>query len=129
MGDIFEDENLFKITILSDDNEKNKAEIKYEENSKETMDYKTKTTSYEPRSAFLGPKIWEKPISMSLLQEMQDEQPKEETNTNHNGNVSDFSVMSLNDFLEENQLDAGNISMSEELFEDAPIKTEDVFSK
>ena len=26
-----------KNTILSDDNEKNKAEIKYEENSKETM--------------------------------------------------------------------------------------------
>jgi len=161
LKDIFEDENLFKITILSDNDEKNKTEIKYEEDAKESMDCKTKTTSYEPRSAFLGPKIWEKPISMSLLQEMQDEQikeetkprtafmgpklwkkpisinllqgiknekPKEETNTNHNGNVSDFSVMSLNDFLEENQLDAGNISMSEELFEDAPIKTEDVFS-
>merc|ERR1711997_1044158 len=128
LKDIFEDENLFKITILSDNDEKNKTEIKYEENAKEPMDCKTKTTSYEPRSAFLGPKIWEKPISMNLLQGIKNEKPQKETNTNHNGNVSDFSVMSLNDFLEENQLDAGNISMSEELFEDASIKTEDVFS-
>ena len=82
----------------------------------------------KPRTAFMGPKLWKKPISINLLQGIQNEKPKEETNTNHNGNVSDFSVMSLNDFLEENQLDAGNISMSEELFEDAPIKTEDVFS-
>ena len=82
----------------------------------------------KPRTAFMGPKLWKKPISINLLQGIKNEKPKEETNTNHNGNVSDFSVMSLNDFLEENQLDAGNISLSEELFEDAPIKTEDVFS-
>ena len=82
----------------------------------------------KPRTAFMGPKLWKKPISINLLQGIKNETPKEETNTNHNGNVSDFSVMSLNDFLEENQLDAGNISMSEELFEDAPIKTEDVLS-
>ena len=80
----------------------------------------------KPRTAFMGPKLWKKPISINLLQGIKNEKPKEETN--HNGNVSDFSVMSLNDFLEENQLDAGNISMSEELFEEAPIKTEDVFS-
>ena len=82
----------------------------------------------KPRTAFMGPKLWKKPISINLLQGIKNEKPQKETNTNHNGNVSDFSVMSLNDFLEENQLDAGNISMSEELFEDAPIKTEDVFS-
>ena len=80
----------------------------------------------KPRTAFMGPKLWKKPISINLLQGIKNETPKEKTS--HNGNVSDFSVMSLNDFLEENQLDAGNISMSEELFEDAPIKTEDVFS-
>ena len=79
----------------------------------------------KPRTAFMGPKLWKKPISINLLQGIKNEKAKEETN--HNGNVSDFSVMSLNDFLEENQLDAGNISMSEELFEDTPIKTEDVF--
>ena len=37
LKDIFEDENLFKITILSDNDEKNKAEIKYEENEKGPM--------------------------------------------------------------------------------------------
>ena len=37
LKDIFEDENLFKITILSDNDEKNKTEIKYEENAKEPM--------------------------------------------------------------------------------------------
>ena len=37
LKDIFEDENLFKITILSDNDEKNKTEIKYEEDAKESM--------------------------------------------------------------------------------------------
>lgn len=161
LKDIFEDENLFKITILSENDEKGKPGMKNEEGAKQAMD--CKSTSYKPKSAFLGPKIWEKPISMSLLQEMQEEQIKEETKprtafmgpklwkkpismnllqgikdekhkeetyTNHNSNVEDFSVMTLNDFLEENQLDAGNISpsISEGLFKEEEIKTEDVFS-
>merc|ERR1711992_438255 len=116
MGDIFEDENLFKITILSENDEKGKPGTKHEEGAKQAMD--CKSTSYKPKSAFLGPKIWEKPISMSLLQGIKDEKHKEETYTNHNSNVEDFSVMTLNDFLEENQLEAGNISpsISEGLF-------------
>ena len=84
----------------------------------------------KPRTAFMGPKLWKKPISMNLLQGIKDEKHKEETYTNHNSNVEDFSVMTLNDFLEENQLDPGNISrsISEGLFKEEEIKTEDVFS-
>ena len=37
LKDIFEDENLFKITILSDNDEKNKTEIKYEEDARDSM--------------------------------------------------------------------------------------------
>ena len=37
LKDIFEDENLFKITILSDNDEKDKTEIKFEEDAKESM--------------------------------------------------------------------------------------------
>ena len=82
----------------------------------------------KPRTAFMGPKLWKKPISINLLQGINDEKLKEETNTNHKSNVSDLSVMTLNDFLAENQLDVRNISMSEELFKDDEIKTEEVFS-
>ena len=62
----------------------------------------------EPKSAFLGPQIWNKPITLNQLA------GNEEDDLEDGGGMDvtgvEFSVMNVDDFLAENEFDLGNIS-------------------
>ena len=77
---------------------------------------KPKIFKSEPTSAFLGPKIWKKPITLNQLTGVIDE-PMEDNRSSVDSTGAEFSVMNINDFLAENNFDLGTVS-SEDIFDE-----------
>ena len=77
---------------------------------------KPKIFKSEPTSAFLGPKIWKKPITLNQLTGVMDE-PMEDNRSSVDSTGAEFSVMNINDFLAENNFDLGTVS-SEDIFDE-----------
>lgn len=88
--DILEKVDLFNISAVSDDDMKNK-DIKPILNEDKKVINMSK-----PTSAFLGPKIWKNPITLPMLNSCSDN--------------AEFSIMNIDDFLNENNLDLDRIS-------------------
>ena len=64
--------------------------------------------SSNPESAFLGPKIWKNSITLPMLNSGDDESSED----------AEFSIMNIDDFLNENNFDVNKSSpLSEEIFE------------
>merc|ERR1711997_116678 len=95
--------------------EKLKA-AKAELEAPEPVEKKPKIFKSEPTSAFLGPKIWKKPITLNQLTGVMDE-PMEDNRSSVDSTGAEFSVMNINDFLAENNFDLGTVS-SEDIFDE-----------
>jgi hypothetical protein len=65
---------------------------------------------YQPKSAFLGPQIWKRPITLNQLAGTEEDDVEDRTNMDVSG--AQFSVMNVDEFLAENDFDFGNISPS-----------------
>lgn len=91
--EILEKVDLFNITTVDDDElKKQKTETGHPmTNYSKNKEGKTVISATNPESAFLGPKIWDKPISLPPLDD------------------TEFSVMNIDEFLNEN-----NINLDEE---------------
>jgi len=108
--DILEKVDLFNFTSLADDDGQKKSDRK----EYPTMTPDLKIVKPEPsvstaKSAFLGPKIWKKPLSFK---------PGDAVGNNaggFDGAGSEFSVMNIDEFLTENNFDfSGRFSPSVE---------------
>jgi len=84
--EILEKVDLFNISTLVEDDKKGCAE------GGEKIGYQFSEAN--PESAFLGPRLWNKPISLPVGDDDDDEE-----------NEPDFSVMNIEDFLNENNID------------------------
>jgi len=69
---------------------------------------KPKPIKIEQKSASLGPKIWQTPITLNQLTEEDNDEEGVENNVDVAG--AEFSVMNIDDFLQENNFDFGNVS-------------------
>lgn len=89
----------------------------------------TKTELPSNNSAFLGPKIWKKPLNFYKLAGRATE-PAEGSSNSINTQEADFSVMNIDDFLTENNFDIGRVSPahSEELFGSKGVRDDTPFS-
>jgi len=93
--DILEKVDLFNITTVEEDSQITKEKMNQKEftpssfgNFETTEDGKTIVQVSDPTSAYLGPKLWNKPISLNEL--MDDDEPSD--------------VMNMDEFLAENNL-------------------------
>jgi hypothetical protein len=84
--EILEKVDLFNISTLVEDDKKNICDG----GEKAGGSYQFPDANAE--SAFLGPRLWNKPISLPVADEEDDDEP-------------DFSVMNIEDFLNENNID------------------------
>jgi len=106
--DILEKVDLFNITTLDEDDDidKHKADIKPDIKPsvsggvKEQQKQKVVVSASKPESAFLGPKIWKNPITLPMLS----------GNASGSGCDAEFSIMNIDDFLNENNFDLNRIS-------------------
>merc|ERR1719414_2517319 len=104
--DILEKVDLFNITTLDDDDDDTK---KYKDDIKPTIaplakdqpapKQKVVVSASKPESAFLGPKIWKNPITLPML-----------SGNAGSGGDAEFSIMNIDDFLNENNFDLNRIS-------------------
>jgi len=103
--EILEKVDLFNITAMIDD-EKEAKKVHQKDNTSEVnqttiflllfwclYSYGQVSSTISPESAFLGPKVWNKPISLPLDDE-----------------DDDFSVMNIEDFLSENNIEMEDVS-------------------
>merc|ERR1711997_830528 len=114
--DILDKVDLFNFTMLSDEDEEKLKAAKAELEAPEPVEKKPKIFKSEPTSAFLGPKIWKKPITLNQLTGVMDE-PMEDNRSSVDSTGAEFSVMNINDFLAENNFDLGPVS-SEDIFDE-----------
>jgi len=115
--DILEKVDLFNITTLDDDDQeigKQKADIKpdikpnitgFKEQKKPVV-----VSASKPESAFLGPKIWKNPITLPMLSGAGNGSGNGSGSGNGNGGDAEFSIMNIDDFLNENNFDLNRIS-------------------
>lgn len=106
--DILEKVDLFNFTMLSDEEKDAKKEKEQSPDITETVVVKPKPIKIEQKSAFLGPKIWQTPITLNQLTEEDNDEEGVENNVDVAG--AEFSVMNIDDFLQENNFDFGNVS-------------------
>lgn len=129
--EILEKVDLFNITNLVGDDDQKLKEAKASLLMPNIKEEPTKTEMPSNNSAFLGPKIWKKPLNFYKLAGRATE-PVEGSSNSINTQEADFSVMNIDDFLTENNFDIGRVSPahSEELFgskgvhEDTPFSAE-----
>lgn len=114
--DILDKVDLFNFTMLSDEDEEKLKAAKAQLEAPEPVEKKPKIFKSEPTSAFLGPKIWKKPITLNQLTGVMDE-PMEANRSSVDSTGAEFSVMNINDFLAENNFDLGTVS-SEDIFDE-----------
>jgi len=115
--DILEKVDLFNFTMISDEKEQKKKEAKPNiKMSDEKKIVKPKPIKSEPQSAFLGPNLWRKPITLNQLTGGGDDEYKNSSSVNGTG--AEFSVMNINDFLQENNFDIGNVSPTSDIFDE-----------
>ena len=62
----------------------------------------------QPKSAFLGPQIWKKPITLNQLAGNDEDDVEDESGMDVSN--AKFSVMNVDEFLAENDFDFGNVS-------------------
>ena len=95
----------------------------------ELQEEPTKTELPSNNSAFLGPKIWKKPLNFYKLAGRATE-PAEGSSNSINTQEAEFSVMNIDDFLTENNFDVGRVSpaLSEELFGSKGVRQDTPFS-
>jgi len=106
--DILEKVDLFNITsLINDDNQKLK-DTKSSIMVPDTKDAKSQAPLQQTNSAFLGPKIWKKPLNLYKLAGGENEESGTEMSRNAPG--AQFSLMNIDDFLAENNFDVGRIS-------------------
>jgi len=107
--DILEKVDLFNITTLVDDDEKKLKDTKASLMMNDTKDQKSQPILQAPNSAFLGPKIWKKPLNFYKM--------GNDTNTRNGG--GEYSVMNIDEFLNENNFDIGRISppLADDMFD------------
>merc|ERR1711976_996460 len=89
--EILEKVDLFNITTVDEEDMKNEKTGSPIANYSKNKEGKTVISANNPESAFLGPKLWDKPISLPPLDD------------------TEFSVMNIDEFLNEN-----NINLDEE---------------
>ena len=78
-----------------------------------------KNAKSEPKSAFLGPKIWKKPMTLNQLSIGNDDGVGHSKKVDVSG--AEFSVMNIDDFLSENNFEFGNLSTTS--------STEDIYDE
>jgi len=106
--DILEKVDLFNITsLINDDNQKLK-DTKSSLIIPDGKDEKSQAPSQQTNSAFLGPKIWKKPLNLYKLAGGENEGSG--TDMSRNAPGAQFSLMNMDDFLAENNFDIGRIS-------------------
>jgi len=107
--DILEKVDLFNITTLVGDEEKKLKDTKASLMMTDTKGDKSSSILPAPNSAFLGPKIWKKPLNFYKMG----------NNTSTNNVGAEFSVMNIDEFLNENNFDVGRISppLAEDMFD------------
>lgn len=117
--DILEKVDLFNITTLDDDDEeigKQKADIKPDIKPSFTGLKEQKkpvvVSASKPESAFLGPKIWKNPITLPMLSGAGSGGGGGGGNGSggSGGGDAEFSIMNIDDFLNENNFDLNRIS-------------------
>lgn len=104
--DILEKVDLFNITSLVDDDHQ-----KFKDTKASLMMPKVEKSQavlQQPSSAFLGPKIWKKPLNIYKRAGGEDEENG--TNYGRNASGAQFSLMNIDEFLTENNFDIGRIS-------------------
>merc|ERR1719266_3147681 len=74
----------------------------------DTADCKKLQKKSQPASAFLGPQIWKKPLTLDQLAGGEDDDV--ENSASMDVTAPEFSVMNVEDFLAENDFDFGNVS-------------------
>jgi len=106
LKDILDKVDLFNFTMLTEeDDEKLKETKAFLEDTAESKKLQKKSS---PKSAFLGPQIWKKPLTLDQLAGGEDDEV--EANASMDVTGPEFSVMNVEDFLAENDFDFGNIS-------------------
>jgi len=106
--DILEKVDLFNFTMLSEEEKEAKLAKEESPDITDSMVVKPKPIKIEQKSAFLGPKIWNTPITLNQLTE--DDETEEAVENNVEATGAEFSVMNIDDFLQENNFDFGNVS-------------------
>jgi len=115
--DILEKVDLFNFAMISHEEDKKEKEANSITNMSDEKDImKRKPIKAEPPSAFLGPNLWKKPITLNQLTEGGDEDYENNGNT-VDGAGAEFSVMNINDFLQENNFDLVNGSPPSDIFD------------
>jgi len=107
--DILEKVDLFNFTMLSDEEKEAKLAKEESPDLSDSVVMKPKAIKIEQKSAFLGPKIWNTPITLNQLTEDEPE-TEEALENNVEATGAEFSVMNIDDFLQENNFDFGNVS-------------------
>jgi len=127
--EILEKVDLFNITNLVGDDDQKLKEAKASLLMPNIKEEPTKTELPSNNSAFLGPKIWKKPLNFYKLAGRATE-PAEGSSNSINTQEADFSVMNIDDFLTENNFDIGRVSPahSEELFGSKGVRDDTPFS-
>lgn len=110
--DILENVDLFNFTMLTDEEDEKLKAMKSSltDTVSDSKKPEKKTMKYQPKSAFLGPQIWKRPITLNQLAGTEEDDVEDRTNIDVSG--AQFSVMNVDEFLAENDFDFGNISPS-----------------
>merc|ERR1719266_343352 len=109
--------DLFNFAMWSDEDDEKLKEINKSlevPDMNDNKDVKPKATA----AAFLGPKMWKKPITLDMLVEDSNDGIKSHSGVDATG--TEFSVMNINAFLNENNLDVGQCvspSLVEDIFQ------------
>lgn len=102
--DILEKVDLFNITSLGDDDYQKEKDTKASLMMHNAKEEKSQAALQQMNSAFLGPKIWKKPLNI-YKRAGEDEGPN-----SRNASGAQFSLMNIDEFLTENNFDIGRIS-------------------
>merc|ERR1719510_1623374 len=91
--------------LTEEDDEKFKETKAFLEDSADCKKLQKKS---QPASAFLGPQIWKKPLTLNQIAGDEDDEVENSASMDVTG--PEFSVMNVEDFLAENDFDFGNVS-------------------
>lgn len=107
--DILEKVDLFNVTSMVDDGYQKIKDTKAPLMTMHNAKNEKSQTALQPRnSAFLGPKIWKKPLNIYKYDGGEDEGTG--TDNNRSAPGAQFSLMNIDEFLTENNFDIGRIS-------------------
>lgn len=108
LKDILENVDLFNFTMLTEEDEDKIKETKASLTDTDSKKSQKKIMKSQPKSAFLGPQIWKKPITLNQLAGNDEDDVEDESGMDVSN--AKFSVMNVDEFLAENDFDFGNVS-------------------